>query len=76
MHIGQLIRQELDSRQLSPSWLASKIYCSRQHVYNIFHKENLDVELLRRISLAMEYNFFAEIAREVDDCIAQAADSK
>lgn len=76
MHIGQLIRQELDSRQLSPSWLASKIYCSRQHVYNIFHKENLDVELLRRISLAMEYNFFAEIAREVDDCIAQAADSR
>ena len=76
MHIGQLIRQELDSRQLSPSWLASKIYCSRQHVYNIFHKENLDVELLRLISLAMEYNFFAEIAREVDDCIAQAADSK
>ncbi|MGN0223776.1 MAG: XRE family transcriptional regulator [Muribaculaceae bacterium] len=76
MHIGQLIRQELDLRQLSPSWLASKIFCSRQHVYNIFHKENLDVELLRRISLAMEHNFFAEIAREVDDAISPVADSK
>lgn len=76
MHIGQLIRQELVQRELSPSWLASKIFCSRQHVYNIFNKENLDVELLRRISLAMEHNFFAEISREIDDAIAQTPASK
>ena len=76
MHIGQLIRQELDSRQLSPSWLASKIFCSRQHVYNIFNKENLDIELLRSISVAMEHNFFTEVANEVDVAISHAATGK
>lgn len=76
MHIGQLIRQELLKRDLSPSWLASKIFCSRQHVYNIFNKENLDVELLRRICLAMEHNFFDEISKEVSRAIAQSATSK
>jgi len=45
-------------------WFARKLHCSRTNVYNIFQKTNLDVELLKRISVILNYNFFEEICAE------------
>ncbi len=45
-------------------WFARKLHCSRTNVYNIFQKTNLDVELLKRISVILNYNSFEEICAE------------
>ena len=58
IHIGRLIREQLKADQRSVSWLARKIGCSRNHLYKVFRKPSLDGELLLRISLAMNFNFF------------------
>ena len=38
IHIGQLIKQELEHQERTPSWLARKINCERPNVYNIFER--------------------------------------
>ncbi len=62
MHIGQLIEAKLREDGHSASWLASKICCSRTNIYKIFERNNIDVQLLYRISAALNYNFFAAIS--------------
>lgn len=62
MHIGQLIEQEMKRQERSPSWLARHICCERTNVYKIFQRESIDTSLLMRISKALNYNFFEELA--------------
>jgi plasmid maintenance system antidote protein VapI len=62
IHIGQMIRDRLKEKGNTVSWLAREINCSRINVYKIFLKENIDVELLMRISLTLRYNFFTHYA--------------
>ena len=57
-HIGQLIQAQLKADQRSVGWLAREIGCSRNHLYKVFRKPSLDGELLLRISMAMNFNFF------------------
>ena len=49
-HIGQIIEKELHRQE--------RLYCDRTNVYNIFRRQSLDTELLLRISIILEYNFF------------------
>ena len=57
-HIGQLIQAQLKKDQRSVGWLSRQIPCSRNHVYKIFKRSSLDGELLLRISIVMQFNFF------------------
>lgn len=62
-HIGNLINNEL-RRQCRPvSWLAQEICCDRTNVYKILRKGSIDTNLLCRISMALDYDFFAELQR-------------
>ena len=58
LHIGHLIHEQLKRDQRSASWLAREIGCTRNHVYKIFNKPSLDSDLILRISVAMNFNFF------------------
>lgn len=58
IHIGQLIHEQLRNDQRSVGWLAREIGCTRNHVYKVFNKPSLDVDLLLRISKSMQFNFF------------------
>ena len=58
IHIGHLIRVQLKADNRSVSWLAREIHCTRNHVYKIFNKSSLDAELILKISIAMQFNFF------------------
>ena len=57
-HIGHLIQEQLRKDQRSVGWLARQIPCSRNHVYKIFNKPSLDGDLILKISVAMNFNFF------------------
>ena len=69
IHIGQLIREQLKADQRSASWLAREIGCSRNHVYKIFNRPSLDADLILRISIAMNFNFFQYYSAEVNAAI-------
>lgn len=62
IHIGQLIRQRLDENGHSVVWLARQLTCSRTNVYKIFEKSHLDTEMLARISVVLNYDFFSIIS--------------
>lgn len=69
IHIGKIIECELKRQERTVSWFARKLYCDRSNVYDIFKRRSIDTELLLRISLILNYNFFAlydnEIARNL-----------
>ena len=65
VHIGQLIKQELELQERTPSWLASKINCERQNIHNIFKRKSLDTDLLFRISQVLNKDFFEILSKEL-----------
>ncbi|MBE6319275.1 MAG: XRE family transcriptional regulator [Bacteroidales bacterium] len=58
VHIGQLIKQELERQERSPLWLAKKINCTRPNIYHIFNSPSINTLILLRISIVLNYNFF------------------
>ena len=63
VNIGQLIKQRLKERGRTVVWFAKQLSCSRTNVYKIFEKTSLDTADLLRISLILDYDFFAEYSR-------------
>jgi hypothetical protein len=68
-HMGKLIRAELDRQEHTVAWLARKIQCERTNCYYIFERQFVDVDLLKRISIALKHNFFREMADYYDGVI-------
>lgn len=42
--------------------LAEEIHCDRRNIYRIFAKENIDIVLLKRLSIALNHDFFKELS--------------
>ena len=66
IHIGQLIKDEFDLQGRRATWLAAELNCNRSNVYSIFQRENIDVEMLIKISAALQHNFFQDIANLIN----------
>ncbi len=64
MHIGKHIEEVLKENRYSVIWLAKQINCDRRNIYNIFKREYIDTELLKRISMAMNHDFFKDLSEE------------
>jgi hypothetical protein len=58
IHIGEKIKNVLDSSDISVSDFARKINKSRGNIYSIFSRETIDTNLLLKISNVLEYDFF------------------
>ncbi|MBD5269347.1 MAG: hypothetical protein HDS43_01830 [Bacteroides sp.] len=50
-------------------WFAKQIPCTSRHLYRIFRKDNIDLILLQRISIILQYNFFKDLSLECDNLI-------
>ena len=64
MKIGQRIKSVLLSQGHTALWLAERLGCERTNVYDIFKRGDINVNLLIRISIALEHDFFAELSAE------------
>ncbi|MDR1652196.1 MAG: XRE family transcriptional regulator [Prevotellaceae bacterium] len=62
LHIGELIRAKLDENGQKVSWLAEKVFCSRSNFYRILEKDEINLNLLWRISCVLHFDFFACIS--------------
>ena len=60
--IGAMIEHELRRQERSVSWLARHLACDRRNIYRIFQKDNIDTELLVRISKILKHDFFIDIS--------------
>ncbi|MBR5983284.1 MAG: XRE family transcriptional regulator [Bacteroidales bacterium] len=58
IHIGRIIQAKLKEQGRSVTWLAKQIPCSREHLYIIFSKPDINTATLQRISKILDYNFF------------------
>lgn len=65
IHIGSRIEEVLRNREHTVTWLARKLYCNRQNVYDIFKRESIDTLLLRRISYILVYDFFKDLSEDM-----------
>ena len=62
MHIGRRIKEVMDEQGRSVIWLAKQIDCERTNIYNIFSRKDINTNLLERISLELNHNFFKELS--------------
>jgi len=62
IHIGKLIKKKMKAKRYTAIWLAKELSCSRQNVYKIFDKDNIDIMQLLKISKVLNYDFFNEIS--------------
>ena len=67
VHIGTLIKEELNRQERSVAWFARKLCCERTNVYSIFKRESIDTALLLRISCILRHNFFQYYCEELPD---------
>ena len=61
IHIGSIIKKVLIEQSLSVTEFASKINRERTTVYDIFERKSIDIELLIKISHALNYDFIHKV---------------
>ena len=61
-NIGELIQEELLRQERSVSWFARKLCCDRSNIYKLFQRSNIDTELLWRISVILQHDFFKDLS--------------
>jgi hypothetical protein len=59
LHIGEKIKARAKELRIGPTELAGMIDTSKQNVYGIYRRRTLDSDLLRKISLALKFDFFS-----------------
>lgn len=61
IHIGKLIKEKFEEKNLSKAEFARRINIHRSTVYLLFEQKSIDIELLLNISNVLEYNFIEEV---------------
>ncbi|MDR1154480.1 MAG: helix-turn-helix domain-containing protein [Bacteroidales bacterium] len=74
-HIGSIIREKVRERRIRVNDFAKAIHCSRPNVYSIFRRKSINIDLLRLISKALNYDFTEiynkslEMPKELESCV-------
>ena len=58
IHIGELICKKFEEEERYVTWFARKLDYHPKSIYRIFEKEHIGTELLLKISIILDYNFF------------------
>ena len=69
---GKRVKEKLKEQERSEAWLARKVHCDPANFNRILKKPSIDIDLLRRISIALGYNFCKEYADFVEAQISDA----
>lgn len=73
VHIGSLIKARAKAIRLGPTELGSRIESSKQNVYGIFKRKSIDTELLTKISIALDHDFFVYLSSAINGGTEQPA---
>ena len=45
-------------------WLAEQLHCERTNVYDIFKRDDMNAELIGKISVILGHDFFEDLSRD------------
>ena len=65
VHIGEVIQKVAKERNVCMRDLADAVGCSPKNIYKIFKKQNVNTEVLLRLSIFLKYDFFAEFSKSI-----------
>ena len=68
-NIGDTIKAKLKEQERSEAWLARKVHCDPGNFNRILKRPSMDLDLLRRMSIALKYNFVTDFGRFVEQQI-------
>lgn len=76
MHIGKRIKDVFgwQPKGRTVTWFAEQLNCHRVNVYDIFNRTTIDTELLRRISVILDHDFFKDLSEEFHELSEKKAD--
>ena len=66
VHIGEIIKKEMERQKMSKEEFADKISTSRSNIYNIFERQHFNTGQLETISKVLNKNVFLLIAKEME----------
>ena len=68
MKIGERIKEVFDAmpKDCTINWFAARLCCDRRNIYRIFAKDNIDIQLLGRISEVLGHDFFADLSTDLN----------
>lgn len=55
----------MDEQHRTVVWFAKRLSCSRTNVYKIFEKYSIDTEMLAKISIILDFDFFDLYSEEM-----------
>jgi hypothetical protein len=58
INIGEKIKLRAKQLRIGPTELGKMINTSKQNIYGIYKRKTVDTETLRKLSTALEYDFF------------------
>lgn len=61
IHIGKLIQSFVKENHINSAQLARDICKTRQNIYDLYKRDDVEVKLLLAISEALHHNFFEDI---------------
>jgi hypothetical protein len=73
---GEAIKRVLKEQERSEAWLARKVHCDPGNFNRILKKHSIDIDLLRRISIVLGYNFIKDYSFVVDQQLTGDAETQ
>ena len=61
LHIGKLVQDFVKQNNINSAQLAREIGKTRQNIYDLYKRDDVEVKLLLTISKALKHNFFEDI---------------
>ena len=61
VHYGQEVKKRFEARGLTVAEFARRINRSRNTIYSIFNREFIDIQLLRKISEVLDFDFIHDL---------------
>lgn len=65
VHIGKLIKQQMDEQGRRAVWLAKQLNCDRSNIYKIYRCKTIDANRLLKISQILQYDFFQHYSQQI-----------
>lgn len=67
VHIGELIKRQVESNGIRVSWLAQQLGCHRNNVYVIYNRSWIDTKTLMSICKILHHDFFADLSKQYQE---------
>ena len=61
IHLGKLIQTFVKENNINTAELARKVGKTRQNIYDLYKRDDIDVKLFLAISDALQHNFMGEL---------------